>query len=47
MLYDRIPERIKKDPDFIKSLNEGHIGDIKSQNVPRNSKFTYDVANKI
>lgn len=34
MLFDQIPQRIKNDPNFIPTLNEGFVGDIKSQNIP-------------
>lgn len=34
MLLDSIPKRIKKDPDFVKTLNCGSIGNSKSQNIP-------------
>ena len=34
MLYDSLPQRMKYDPDFMKLLNEGFIGDVKSQNIP-------------
>lgn len=34
MLFDCLPERLKLDPNYMKVLNEGFIGDVKSQNVP-------------
>ena len=37
MLYDSLPERIKSEPDFIKMVNIGSVGDVKSQNLPRNT----------
>lgn len=37
MLYDSLPERIKSEPDFIKMVNIGSVGDVKSQNLPRST----------
>lgn len=34
MLYDSLPSRFKEDKEAIKQLNEGNIGDIKTQNLP-------------
>lgn len=39
MLYDCLPQRFKDDINAIKKLNEGNIGDVKSQNLPRYTSF--------
>ena len=40
MLYDCIPQRIKNDPEYMTYLNQGFLGDVKSQNIPRNTNIT-------
>ena len=37
LLFDSIPQRIKDDLDYMKVLNEGFVGDVKSPNIPRNT----------
>lgn len=39
MLYDSLPQRIKENPNFMKLLNVGALGDVKSQNVPRSTDY--------
>lgn len=39
MLYDSLPKRIRDSRDFMELLNVGAVGDIKSQNVPRSTKY--------
>ena len=37
MLYDCLPKKMIEDPNAMRELNAGNIGDMKSQNLPRDT----------